>query len=112
MRVERDAMLLVNPRPTSEEFTRYSFPSKILEYMMSGTPVITTKILGIPKEYDKYLFYFYADDPLSMANDLRKLMDMSLKDLSRKGRDAREFVIKNKNNIIQAEKILNFIEMI
>jgi glycosyltransferase involved in cell wall biosynthesis len=33
-------ILLVNPRPTNEEYTRYSFPSKNMEYMVSGTPVL------------------------------------------------------------------------
>ena len=41
---EHNASLLVNPRPTNLEFTRYSFPSKIMEYMSSGTPVLTTKL--------------------------------------------------------------------
>lgn len=110
--IERNATLLVNPRPTSEEFTKYSFPSKILEYMISGTPVITTKILGIPKEYDDYLFYFNSDDSLTMAKDLKRIMELNIQDLIKKGIEAREFVIANKNNIKQAEKILNFIDMI
>src|SRR5690606_27241774 len=35
---EKEATLLVNPRPSKEEFTKYSFPSKTIEYMASGTP--------------------------------------------------------------------------
>ena len=34
------ATLLVNPRPSIGEFTRYSFPSKNMEYMVSGTPMV------------------------------------------------------------------------
>lgn len=39
VKAERDATLLVNPRPTHEEFTKYSFPSKNMEYMVSGAIV-------------------------------------------------------------------------
>lgn len=53
---ELDASLLVNPRPTHEEFTKYSFPSKNIEYMASGTPLLTTKLPGMPKEYYPYVF--------------------------------------------------------
>ena len=37
------ATLLVNSRPTDMEFARYSFPSKNMEYMASGTPLLTTR---------------------------------------------------------------------
>ena len=36
---EQKASLLVNPRPSDPEYTKYSFPSKNMEYMASGTPV-------------------------------------------------------------------------
>ena len=47
---EQEATLLVNPRPTDEEYVKYSFPSKTMEYMASGTPVLTTILPGMPKE--------------------------------------------------------------
>ena len=53
---ERKAMLLVNPRPSDKEYTRYSFPSKTMEYMASGTAVLTTNLPGIPKEYKEYVY--------------------------------------------------------
>ena len=47
---EMEATLLVNPRPTGEEYVKYSFPSKTMEYMASGTPVLTTRLPGMPAE--------------------------------------------------------------
>ena len=35
---QKQVALLINPRPSSYEYTQYSFPSKIMEYMLSGTP--------------------------------------------------------------------------
>ena len=54
VKYEKKALLLVNPRPVNEEFSKYSFPSKTIEYMLSGTPVISTKLPGIPEEYFDY----------------------------------------------------------
>lgn len=53
---EMKAALLVNPRPIEPEYTKYSFPSKNMEYMVSGTPLLTTKLPGMPKEYYRYVY--------------------------------------------------------
>ena len=56
VKFEKKAKLLVNPRPTNNEFTKYSFPSKTIEYMASGTPLLTTRLPGIPSEYFDHVF--------------------------------------------------------
>ena len=48
VRLQCEATLLVNPRPSDKEFCKYSFPSKTIEYMASGTPVLMTKLPGVP----------------------------------------------------------------
>ena len=52
---EKKAKLLVNLRDPSVELTKYAFPSKILEYMSSGSAVLTTKLEGIPNEYFSFI---------------------------------------------------------
>lgn len=108
--MERKATLLVNPRPSTEEFTKYSFPSKTLEYMVSGTPLLTTRLSGIPKDYDRYLYYFTEESVIEMAEMLKIVMFKSKKELDDFGSKSREFVINNKNNNIQAEKIFKFMK--
>lgn len=58
VKAQLSAYLLVNPRPSNEEFTKYSFPSKNVEYMVSGAPLLTTKLPGMPAEYYEYVFLF------------------------------------------------------
>lgn len=50
------ADVLINPRPNDEEFTKYSFPSKNLEYLASGSPVAAYLLDGMPKEYEDFIF--------------------------------------------------------
>ncbi|MDC3423478.1 glycosyltransferase [Aquibacillus sp. 3ASR75-11] len=100
------ATLLVNPRPSSEEFTKYSFPSKNMEYMVSGTPVITTPLQGMPKVYNEYVYLFEDETIDGMANTLNKILKKSRKDLHCVGLNSKEFVSKEKNNIMQARKIM------
>lgn len=106
------ATLLINPRPTFEDFTKYSFPSKNMEYMASGTPVITTKLPGMPKEYENYVYLFEGEDFLAMKNTIEEILKFSKGQLHEFGAKSKNFVITYKNNIAQANKIQDFINSI
>ena len=106
---EQHAVLLINPRPTTEEFTKYSFPSKNMEYMASGTPVLTTNLPGMPCEYLDYVYLFDDESIEGMAKTLTKILNNSPEILREKGESARNFVLKRKNNMVQACKILTMI---
>lgn len=101
------ATLLINPRPSKEEFTKYSFPSKNMEYMASGTPVLTTYLPGMPEEYKKYVYIFDDETESGMIETLKIVLSKSQKELTEKGKCAKEFVLKRKNNITQTRKILD-----
>lgn len=104
------ATLLVNPRPSKEEFTEYSFPSKNIEYMASGTPVLTTRLRGIPKEYEENVFMFDQETIEGFEKTLRHILSLPANILARKGQRAREFVLNHKNNKTQVEKVINLIK--
>ena len=106
---EQEATLLVNPRPTDEEYVKYSFPSKTMEYMASGTPVLTTVLPGMPKEYHPYVYLLEDETADGIAEKLRQVLEASDEELFEKGRSARKFVLEQKNNVIQARKILDML---
>lgn len=106
---EQQATLLVNPRPTDEEYVKYSFPSKTMEYMASGTPVLTTVLPGMPKEYHPYVYLLEDETADGIAEMLKKVLENSDEALFRKGLEARRFVLEQKNNVIQARKILEML---
>ena len=107
---EREATLLVNPRPTGEEFVKYSFPSKTMEYMASGTPVLTTDLPGMPPEYHDYVYRIFREDAPGIAQALTQVLCHSDQELLEKGQAARDFVLREKNNVTQAKKILDLLE--
>lgn len=106
---ELKATLLVNPRPTDADYTKYSFPSKNMEYMASGTPVLTTCLPGMPKEYNDYVFLLKEETVDGVAEALKEIFKNSPEELHAKGMSAKDFVMKEKNNVVQAEKILKMI---
>lgn len=101
------ATLLVNPRFTHEEFVKYSFPSKNIEYMVSGTPVVTTCLPGMPTEYYDYVYLFHDESVSGFKTTLTNILNLDNEVLIAKGREAKEFVLKFKNNIVQARRVLD-----
>lgn len=109
---ELSASLLINPRPTSEEFTKYSFPSKNMEYMVSGTPVLTTKLPGMPAEYYPHIFTIDDESVDGVHKTLTHVLSLSDAQLEEKGREGKEFVLKKKNNVIQGRRIVELLKNI
>jgi glycosyltransferase involved in cell wall biosynthesis len=109
LQLQREATVLVNPRQNDETFTRYSFPSKTMEYLASGVPVVAYKLDGIPDEYDKYLTYPTGETAQDLAKALEGVCALDVATWERVGQAGREFVLNYKNQEIQAKRILDFL---
>lgn len=107
---EKRATLLINPRPTKEAFTRYSFPSKNMEYMVSGTPVLTTKLPGMPDSYDPYVFLLEEETKEGVAEALSRIAALPEEVLQKRGQAARRFVLLDKNNVQAAARIIRLLK--
>lgn len=103
--LQRGAYLLVNPRNSSDEYTKYSFPSKILEYMLSGTPVVTMPLKGIPEEYYEHLIIVEN----SLEETFKSALSLDAEELALKGKNAMEFVKREKNAFAQTKKIIEIL---
>ena len=77
--------------------------------MSSGTPIVLYKLDGIPKEYDDYLTYVSGDSVEDLAKTIIESLGEPLQVRIQRGKNAKEFVTKNKNKKSQALKILNMI---
>ncbi|MBQ8747506.1 MAG: glycosyltransferase [Clostridia bacterium] len=109
LRLQRAATVLVNPRMNNEAFTKYSFPSKNLEYLSSGVPLVAFKLDGIPDEYDPYIRYAADDTPETLAETIRTVCEWTEEERRAFGEHAARFVAKNKNKIAQTKRILEFL---
>lgn len=98
------ALVLVNPRFTHEDYTKYSFPSKTMEYMASGVPLLTTRLPGIPKEYFDFVYVFEEENFEGYRTAMERTLNIPEKELIFLGNQAKNFVLQHKNNKIQAEK--------
>lgn len=108
--LQKNATILVNPRQNNEEYTKYSFPSKNMEYLLSGVPVIAYKLDGIPDEYDDYFFYVKDNSLKSLSSKISEVLSLPSQDRYDFGKRAKEFVINKKNNNEASAKIINMIK--
>ncbi len=107
---EKEASLLVNVRNADDEFTKYSFPSKTMEYMLSGTPLLTTELPGIPAEYFDYCISLKNNDPDEIKRAIEAFFALEEEERTHIGTRAAEFIALQKNQRVQAKRVLDFIK--
>jgi len=108
--IQRKASVLVNPRQNYGEYTRYSFPSKIMEYLSTGVPVVAYKLDGIPEAYNEYINIPDDNSIEALAEKISHILKLPDEKRNSLGSKGRLFVTSNMNSIIQAKKILNMLE--
>ena len=104
--LEKKSHILVNPRSKNERQTKFAFPSKIMEYLNSGTPVLSTKLEGIPKEYFDYLYEINDESEQGFIDKLTWLKSLNKSDLNHRGYLGKQFVNTYKTNTLMASKII------
>lgn len=109
MKLQRQSTVLVNPRTSEGEFTKYSFPSKTMEYLASGTPCIMHRLPGIPSEYFDYVFVAEKEDSEGLKKTIIEVCSKDTLELKKNGERASEFIFKNKNPFVQVKKIYDMI---
>lgn len=109
LELQKEATALINPRKPNLSVTRFSFPSKTMEYLSSGTPMIGYKLEGIPSEY--YPYYYTVEDLTSdgLAGVITNVLTKPSEELEAKAKKAFDFIASNKTAEIQAAKIIDFI---
>lgn len=106
-KVRAQSDFLINPRRPTGTYTKYSFPSKTMEYLLSGIPTVMCRLEGIPEEYDAYLNYMSTGDASEVKDYIEVLTVMDYETLMDKALRGKNFVEKEKNALSQAQKILN-----
>lgn len=100
------AYILVNPRKNEGEYTKFSFPSKMMEYLASGVPTIAYKLDGMPDDYDG-MFIDATDGGLAAA--IEHVLAMDSEELLRLASRAKAYVVENKSPARQCGRTLDLL---
>lgn len=61
------AAVLVNPRPSRLVENRYNFPSKLMEYLAAGRPIISTATSDVAEHYHDSIVLIADETPAGLA---------------------------------------------
>jgi len=106
------ANLLVNPRTNEGEFTKYSFPSKTMEYLSSGVPTLLYRLSGIPDEYYEYCFSLEKTGADFLQSEIERISDLPKSQLLDMGKKAKQFIVNTKNPEVQCDKLVALIAQV
>lgn len=104
------ADVLVNMRLTQRISTRYFFPSKTMEYLASGVPVITTCPGNMATEYGEIAYLLHNETPHALAHLIITVAALPEEQRRERGRVAQCYMAENKTWDAHAERIKRFLE--
>lgn len=108
--LQSQATVLVNPRNDEGEYTKYSFPSKTMEYLLAGKPVIMNRLPGVPEEYYNYVFTPEEKTVRSLSSVMETVISMPREELEAKAQAGYHFVAEQKNPKVQMKRVLDLFD--
>jgi Glycosyltransferase len=104
----RQVDMLVNARPADQPFVKYSFPSKLLEYIALGVPVVTTRLSGIPDDYFSLVEVVDDDSVESLERAMRSVY-AHRGEAEEKAERAQTYVVNEKSTLRRGALIQAFL---
>lgn len=109
LQLYRDADVLLCMRPTRRFQTRYFFPSKLIECLASGTPVITTCTGHTREEFGEFCYLLEDETAEGLAERIREVAAIPAVDRRRLGARAREFTLRTKSWEAQSRRVVEYL---
>ena len=107
--LENDVSFYINPRVNNGVYTKYSFPSKNLEYLLSGKPVIAYKLDGMSDDYDDVFMYIQEENG-SLYKMFEKVANMKYEEIITLAKKGKDFVKIHNGRVIQGRKVVGMVE--
>lgn len=108
LRLYANATVLINPRPSSLPEHRYNFPSKLLQYMATGRPVITT-VTGDVGEYEPLVFLLRDETTATMASLIEEVCALPAEEREARAKQARAYVLQHKTWEVESRRTYEFL---
>jgi glycosyltransferase involved in cell wall biosynthesis len=103
---------LVSMRLMTDMDTRYFFPSKMMEFLASGVPVITTPHAGIREEFGDAAYVLEDDSPAALARMFDRFAAVPPEERFARGDRARAILRATRMWPIQAGRVAAFLDRV
>jgi glycosyltransferase involved in cell wall biosynthesis len=112
LEIYSSSSVLINLRMTKMRNTRYFFPSKMMEYLASGVPVISTCTGHVEEEFGAFTYLLREETPQALAQLIEHVAALDLEERRRSGQRARAYMATHKTWEAQTQKLAEFIRSI
>lgn len=89
------AYAFINPRNEELDFKLNTFPSKMLEYLSFGKPILSTQLKSVPSRYNQFLVLYQSNDIESLRKGIQQISDMTIEDYCIFAEEAKNLCINN-----------------
>lgn len=94
-KIIEESDILINPRTGESEFSKYSFPSKNIEYLSSGKPTIAQVLPGMNNIYKEILFEIHGNSSVEIYNKINEVRQLNSSVVLNKVNLAIEYINNN-----------------
>jgi glycosyltransferase involved in cell wall biosynthesis len=109
LQLYKSSDLLVNVRMTKGMNTRYFYPGKMMEYLASGTPVITSCTGHTEEEFGDFVYLLRDETAQGLAEIIRQVASLPTEARRKLGQKAQEYMANHKTWDSQTKKVVRFI---
>ncbi len=108
----RTADVLLNIRLTKGIDTRYFFPSKLIEYLASGVPTISTSVAHVENEFAELVYLLREESAAGLAAVMSFVASQSVEERMTLAKKARAYVATNKDWDVHAANVVRYLRKV
>ncbi len=106
----KGSIAVINPRPINEKIDKESIPSKLIDYLYSMTPVISTTNYYLYNEFKECAIWYDNNDGNTLLSCLKKFSTMESKQLKKMARDAYKICNNKYSTIATSIQIKTYLD--
>ena len=101
--------LLINPRILDSSIENFTFPSKLIDYILAGKNVLSSEFKTLPKEYKDFVYTIDNVDPHLISGVIIQIFADDVSAREARAEAAIEYIKENQTYKKQSESIIRFI---
>lgn len=104
-----DYQLLINPREIDPTIENFTFPSKLVDYILTGKSVLTSNFKTMPEEYKDFVYVLEDLQEQTIVEGVRRVFAEDIELRRQRGQLGIRYIKENQTYDKIAERILKFV---
>jgi glycosyltransferase involved in cell wall biosynthesis len=104
-KIYQKASIFINPRRSDVDGNMMNFPSKVLEYLSYGKPIVSTWTDGLSPDYRSVLKIINEETSDSLANSIQEVLSWSDAKVYQNSIKIKNFLLDKKTWDVQAQRL-------